>query len=176
MEGVHVSWDNVTRMSPEKRIAKFLQRVRVDSNGCWIWTGMKSKTGYGQVKRDGKFIFAHRYSYQIHKGDLGGLFVLHKCDIRLCVNPEHLSLGTQKDNQQDMKRKMRHAFGERSPNAKLTDEDVLRIYALHAKGMGTIRLAKMFGVTKNLTWRIVRGLQWTHLYASRPGSNDSART
>jgi hypothetical protein len=156
-------------MNPLLRIEKFVSRCKVMPNGCWVWTGMKSKTGYGQVKRDGKFIFAHRYSYMLHKGELGKLFVLHACDNRLCCNPDHLSLGTQKDNQQDMKRKKRHCHGERSPNAKLTNKDVLRMYRLHEGGMGTILLAREFGVTKNLAWRIVRGLQWEHLYEKRYG-------
>ena len=160
-------------MNTDLRREKFLSRCKVAKNGCWVFQGMKCGNGYGQVKRDGKFIFAHRYSYMLHKGDIGGLFVLHKCDNRACVNPDHLWLGTQKDNQQDMKRKKRHAFGERSPNAKLTNKDVKRMYALYEKGVGTIRLAAMFGVTKNLTWRIVRGLQWTHLYEARYGTRDS---
>lgn len=155
-------------MNNQLRIDKFLKKVEINpETGCWIWKGMKSKTGYGQVKRDGKFIFAHRYSYLIHKGDLGDKFVLHKCDVRLCVNPDHLSLGTQKENQQDMKQKKRHMFGEKSPNAKLKESDVLKMYELYDQGIGTIRLARMFGVTKNLTWRIVRGLQWEYLYATR---------
>lgn len=161
-------------MNTTKRVEKFLARVVIDfETNCWNWTGMKSKTGYGQVKRDGRFIFAHRYSYLLHKGEIGNLFVLHKCDNRICVNPDHLFLGNQKDNQQDMKRKNRHAYGERSPNAKLTNEDVFKMYDLHEKGIGTIRLAKMFSVTKNLAWRIVRGLQWQHLYKARYGTSES---
>lgn len=158
-------------MDAIKRREKFLGKCNV-SDGCWVWSGMKSKTGYGQVKRDGKFIFAHRYSYMIHVGEIGSFFVLHKCDNRLCVNPDHLFLGTQKDNQQDMKAKKRHVFGERSPNAKLSEQDVLEMYRLHDSGIGTIRLARQFGVTKNLVWRIVRGLQWTHLYEARVRISD----
>lgn len=157
-------------MNQELRVEKFLAKVKVNQRtGCWCWTGMKNKTGYGQVKRDGRFIFAHRYSYWLHKGEIGSLFVLHKCDNRVCVNPDHLFLGTQKDNQEDMKRKGRHVHGERSPHAKLRSCDVIRMYSLHESGVGTPALGKIFGVTKNLAWRIVRGLQWEHLYKARYG-------
>lgn len=160
-------------MDDHKRKDKFLVRCIEDcSTGCWNWSGMKSKTGYGQVKRDGKFIFAHRYSWTLHNGEIGSLFVLHKCDNRICVNPDHLFLGTQKDNQQDMKNKGRHCYGERSPHAKLTENNVLEMYSLHKCGMGTILLAKKFGITKNLAWRVVRGLQWSHLYKAQHQTND----
>ena len=160
-------------MNQDKRREKFLARVKV-VDGCWVFQGMKKGNGYGAVKRDGKFIFAHRYSWMLHKGDIGGLLVCHKCDNRLCVNPDHLFLGTQKDNQQDMRRKGRHTFGERSKTSKLSTEDVLEIYRLYDSGIGTIRLARQFGVTKNLLWLIVRGKAWNHLYVARGRINDSA--
>ena len=155
-------------MSPELRKEKFLARVKIDPvTGCWNWQGMIRGNGYGAVKRDGKQQFAHRYSYTLFKGDIGDFFVLHACDNRHCVNPDHLFLGTQKDNQSDMKQKGRHTFGEKSPNAKLKTADVLEIYRLHGAGVGTIRIAKRFGITKNMAWLIVTGKSWEHLFASR---------
>jgi hypothetical protein len=161
-------------MDAMKRKDKFLARIEKDLvTGCWNWMGMKNAAGYGWVKRDGKFIFAHRYSYTLLKGEIGEFFVLHKCDNRACVNPVHLFLGTQKDNQQDMKRKGRHVFGERSSQSKLTEKQVIQMYELHEGGLGTILLARQFGVTKNLAWMIVRGKVWNHLYVARYGTNDA---
>lgn len=80
---------------------------------CWIWTaGSRGKTGYGAFKFNGKVIDAHRVSYQIHKGYIPtSMYVCHTCDDRKCVNPEHLFLGTAKDNHQDAVNKGRVIYG-----------------------------------------------------------------
>ena len=87
----------------EQRV-KQLANYKVDSNGCWLWQGhCESKAGYGQVSYNGKSVPAHRMFYAELVGPIPqGICVLHKCDVPQCVNPEHLFLGTQKDNTQDM--------------------------------------------------------------------------
>lgn len=86
-------------------------------SGCWLWIGQYQSNGYGVIsleknKRIRKNIMAHRASWKIHNGEIkDGLFVCHKCDNRLCVNPKHLFLGTPKDNTQDMIKKGRRIQG-----------------------------------------------------------------
>lgn len=78
-------------------------------NGCWVWIGGKNKNGYGRWFLNGKYILAHRLSYQLKRGEIpNGLFVCHDCpgkDNPLCINPDHLWLGTAKDNSLDASRK-----------------------------------------------------------------------
>jgi len=69
---------------------------------CWLWTGGCNSTGYGHVYRNKTKRLAHRLVYEKYAGTIrDGLFVLHRCDVRSCVNPSHLFLGTQKDNCED---------------------------------------------------------------------------
>lgn len=70
--------------------------------GCWEWQGQLSRVGYGMIKVFGKMTTVHRYSYELHKGPItGGLWVLHDCDNKKCMNPSHLHLGTHADNMRE---------------------------------------------------------------------------
>lgn len=94
------------------REIKLMRRVEFDPNGgCWLWTGAMQR-GYGTMCLVKRFFGAHRVSYELHKGPVPqGLHVLHKCDVRACVNPDHLFVGSRSDNMQDMMAKGRQRTG-----------------------------------------------------------------
>lgn len=136
----------------------FLDRVQKSPN-CWIWTGRLTEKGYGAFRQS----HAHRFSYEFHKGEItDGLYVLHHCDNRSCVNPEHLFLGTQLDNMRDCAMKGRTARGEKSVKSKLKECDVHWIrqnYKLSEAG----NIANRFGITRTQLYRVKSRRSWTHI-------------
>lgn len=87
--------------------------IKGKGNECWLWQAAVIHNGYGQFTYKYKGIKAHRFSYELYKGEIPkGMLVCHSCDVRNCVNPDHLWLGTQKDNIQDMFKKGRRIFTE----------------------------------------------------------------
>ena len=90
-------------------LERLLKNVQYEPNtGCWIREKSHTEFGHALIKYGDKLIYAHRLSWMIHKGDIPqGLCVLHKCDMPACINPDHLFIGTLKDNTQDMIKKGR---------------------------------------------------------------------
>ena len=142
------------------------------SKDCWIWQGARQTNGYGKVCRhiDGKvnYIAAHRWSWMLRNGPIPeGLNVCHKCDVKLCVNPGHLFLGTQADNIRDMHRKARAPVGERSNKNKLTEAMVREIRTLYVRPKrnrsNAVELAKKYGVKPGAIAAVIAGRLWKHV-------------
>ena len=86
---------------------RFFEKVE-KSGECWLWVGALNSRGYGSFGFEGRRLGAHRFSYELHKGEIPeGMFVCHSCDVRNCVNPDHLWLGDNADNMKDMYQKER---------------------------------------------------------------------
>ena len=150
---------------------RFEAKIYPEPNtGCWIWGGATSgKQGYGSFNLDGKTYYAHRASYLFFVGDIPkGLHVCHSCDVRMCVNPDHLFLGTQLDNIADMVAKGRRiglvaVKGEGVGTSKLKNHQVSEIRRLKAAGVSSRELAKTYNMEKSSINNIVKRKTWKHL-------------
>jgi len=143
---------------------RFNEKWTPDENGCWIWTSARTPTGYGSIWV-GSNARAHRVSWELHRGPIPvGLHVLHRCDVPLCVRPEHLFLGTHNENMADMVAKGRYVVMRGATNgmAKLTADDV-RAIRRRWPGETYLALGRAFGVTKATVGSIIRGRTWTHV-------------
>lgn len=129
--------------------------------GCVEWVGKKYKNGYGQIEINGRCTGTHRIAWEVANGNIpDGLHVLHKCDNRACINPEHLFLGTHTDNVADMIAKKRQAKGEGHGRAKLTESQVLQI---RRDQRIQKEIAAEYGIRFQSVSDIKRGLTWAHL-------------
>lgn len=133
------------------------------NSGCWLWK-FGGCGGYGQASWKGEVTYAHRISWEIHVGTIPrGLQVLHKCDVRCCVNPGHLFLGTMADNMADKIKKGRQTKGEFNNHSKLTPATVRLIRRRRSSGSTLQSLADNYGITKSSVWEICNGHTWKHL-------------
>lgn len=169
----------------ERDIARFWSQVD-KSRDCWNWTAGKISTGYGMFNVKPFRILAHRFSWQIHYGTIpNNLLVCHHCDNRMCVNPNHLFIGTHQDNSRDAASKGRLNFqihpdthgrgrrngththpekvarGENQGLHKLTTQQVIEIR--NANGISVRKLAKMYLVSRHAIKCVIRRLTWTHI-------------
>jgi predicted XRE-type DNA-binding protein len=143
-------------------IDRLLAKVSIDDDGCWRWTAVKDRKGYGKIKAGGGMRSAHRVSYELHRGRIpDGKFVCHACDNRLCINPEHLFLGSHTDNMADMKSKGRQQIGTKNCRAKLSEADILAIRA--SEGLSQPKLAKAYGISQSHVSDIRAGKKWSHV-------------
>ncbi len=137
--------------------------IPVPESGCWIWFGGWDKDGYGKAKVNKKHIRAHRWAWLLFRGEIpADVYVLHRCDVPSCVNPDHLFLGTHTDNMQDRERKGRTPVLAIHRETNLTNEDVLTIRQLRGV-MRQVDIGKRFGIHHSQVSRIQRGHYWKHL-------------
>lgn len=91
---------------------RFMAKIQVDDNGCWLWTAAKDRYGYGSFTVGGIQYGAHRWSYQHHVGPIPeGLHIDHTCKVTACVNPEHLEPVTQMENNRRARTGIHNAAG-----------------------------------------------------------------
>jgi len=140
---------------------RFERRVAIRDSGCWEWTGGTYAAGYGCFWAQGTRHLAHRYAYERQNGVAPkSMQVCHHCDNRLCVNPDHLFLGTNDDNMRDMIAKGRNQHGDGHAHAKLNSE---RVWFIRNSKMTSKELAGMFGVTLGTVSAVRRGITWRHV-------------
>lgn len=143
--------------------SRFMEYVAING-ACWDWTGAPEKSwGYGRIKINGKSIRAHRLSYEFHVGPIPtGLLVCHTCDRPICVNPEHLFLGTDLDNQRDCisKGRTNYQSGVAHWNARLRPSEVLEIKASNDP---PLELARRFSVSTGTIYAIRKGIIWRNV-------------
>ncbi len=137
-------WSKINKLGPED---------------CWEWKG-SFRGKYGQIRVNKKQYSAHRFSWILHNGHPGDLWVLHKCDNVKCVNPNHLFLGTAKENTHDMINKGRKPIGTNHKSSKLTNSE---IYAIRSSKMKQRELAEIYGVDQTQISNIKNKKQWKHL-------------
>lgn len=143
--------------------SRFWEKVAKNPDGgCWVWTASVNERGYGRfwIARLG-VMKAHRFSWEMANGAIPrGLFVLHRCDVPACVRPDHLFLGTAKDNARDAIAKGRGWLGALNSQARLT-EDVVR--QIRDSDLSAREIAAAFGISVNHVSQLRLRKRWAHI-------------
>ena len=152
------------RTYPSDREKILAKRSEPTANGCIEYTGYISNKGYGRFYKKGKYVFAHRVTYEEFVGPIpDGMCVIHKCDNTRCINPDHLTLGTSAENTRDKVDKGRHPVG--NDHCRVLTEaqaaEIKRLYA--AGGYSHSKLAVMFGCSKSGIFKVINGKMWAHV-------------
>ena len=152
-EVFHARWDHKVNV---ERLMSFVSPVPIA--GCWLFDGFVSNHGYGQFGLGGKVVGAHIAAYRLLVGPTNGLHVCHRCDVRSCVNPRHLFLGTRSENMRDAAAKGRLS----RQSMKLTDEQAAFV---RGSSRRVCDLARELGVSQNIVSRIRLGHSYRRVHA-----------
>jgi hypothetical protein len=136
-------------MYKDSDVTRLLSKIEYVEE-CWMWEGAKSSTGYGNFYLNGDYVSAHVASFRLFKGEVpSGLYVMHSCDTKLCVNPAHLDTGTPLQNTTDAKVRglvPLTPLGDKHHATKISDAGVWQIRDLHRSGLFTYdQIAKEYG-------------------------------
>lgn len=168
---------------PKEKVSdRLIRHITKLEDKCWLWNGHKNDSGYGVMaireQNRVKLLKVHRVSWEMHNGKIpDGLFVCHTCDVRNCVNPEHLFLGTSADNIADASRKGRMPFndkafaieagkkiyGSKVFGSKLKEADVAVIKSCVKKGIKQKELVEWYKVHPTTICDIINGRSWRHV-------------
>lgn len=158
-----IPWDSIKIYPGPGVLRRFWEKIHVKPGECWDWIGAIISNGYGSFwPTSAKSVLVHRYMFYLVYGEIPDEYcVLHTCDNRACINPDHLWLGTYTDNNRDAVAKGRHRgpSGETHPKAKLTIADVRLIRRLEGK-VSARELAEDFGINRSGIYKIWKGETW----------------
>lgn len=146
---------------------RLLERRRISSSGCWIYTGKARKgtaRSYGAIYHENQQWMVHRLAFHLWVRSVRRHeHICHRCDTPLCFNPAHLYAGTAQSNMNDKVRSGRQTRGEQNNHAKLTAPIVLRIRAADARGALSTTLARRYNVSFQTIRHVVRRMTWKHI-------------
>ena len=134
------------------------------TSGCWLWTGGLSSYGYAAMQINKMQRLVHKIMFERCNGEVpdGGI-LCHTCNVRSCVNPNHLYVGTPASNYHDAVAANRHPHGDTHGHAKLSEVDVRDMRRLYADGMSLTAIALTFGVTRPTATKACKGASWQHV-------------
>ncbi len=136
---------------------RFMEKVLVTKD-CWLWQATKNGDGYGRFKLGGRLQGAHRVAYFLYKGEIpSGMCVLHRCDTPACVRPDHLFLGTQRENIHDMEKKQRSVHPHHTkPKKKVTREMYQSLREWRSQGETQATIANRLEISQTYVSRLLR--------------------
>lgn len=149
----------------------FWARVDFNPDGCWLWNAKTGTTGYGEFRCYGRLLRSNRTAWEFVHGPIpNDLWVLHKCDVRRCVRPDHLFLGTYLDNIADKvaKNRSHRPRGEKSAVAILKEANVIEIRAMLSNGATLRTCAEKFNVSWSCIMNIKNGRRWGWMLEQKP--------